>query len=383
MAKIVHISDLHISESLSQTRRFPYVTHRYGHDVRAFLALDAFLKTYEWDLLLITGDISRIGNKESFQLAKNWLHNELNVGNAKIGLNLENQKSKQRYVIVPGNHDRFNGGLRQTSLDNYHQEFPPTCAGTVEKFNINGITINIHKFDSSYKGGSFAYGKVEQRALIPKDLQEDEIDLAVLHHHFLQPPDHDRELTTELTNSAEVAAYMLSTGFDGVFFGHTHKSYIDRPNVGILNNQLNDRRKRPRFWSRHVPRFLTRIIDNDGLVSYRRERAMNDQLPKMEVYFSYLHLRELGVPLRGPSAFKNIHAFYEQMNNVVADANIADEIAKIQNKKILISLAPSACQIEAKWNGLHVIKIDKGPKSQFTFEWERYQYDRGQFRPVP
>jgi len=58
----VHISDLHISEHLLRgADQKSHIPHRYWHDVTAFLALDQFLKTSPWDLLLITGDVSRIG----------------------------------------------------------------------------------------------------------------------------------------------------------------------------------------------------------------------------------------------------------------------------------------------------------------------------------
>ncbi|MFK8333040.1 metallophosphoesterase family protein [Pseudomonas sp. BJa5] len=382
MVSIVHISDLHIAERLFETRRFlPYLPHRHGHDNQAFLALDSFLKTFDWDLLIITGDISRTGRAESFGLVKNWLDNEITFGANKIGLNLSKSKSR-RYVVVPGNHDRFNGKLKQHSLDNYHDEFPAIHAGAIEKIKINGITLNIHLFNSTWKNGSFAYGKIDQRALAPKTLLDSEIDLAVLHHHFIQPPNHTREVTTELANSAEVAAYILSTGFDGVFFGHTHKSYIDQPSAEVLSNLL-DRRKRQKFWSKHVPNIITRLFDNDGLVAYTREAAQNGQLPTLESYFSFLYLRRCGLELRSPSEFKSIHAFHEQMKQVATDPRMAAEISNAKKRKILISLAPSACQDEAKWKGLHVVKISKNAKGVFNFEWDRYQLEDGRFCAKP
>lgn len=218
MVKIIHISDLHISEHILRgPSDKSQIMHRYGHDVAAFLALDRFLRETKWDILIITGDISRIGNKESFEAARNWLENEMVFGDTRIGLNLS-KSTTQRYVVVPGNHDRFNGQLTQHSLDNYHQEFPVVRPGEVKEIIINDEIVNLHLFDSTEGNKTFAHGAIQQRCLVPKQLKEEHIDLALLHHHFLQPPKHPREADTELSNSAEVAAYMLSAGFDGIFF---------------------------------------------------------------------------------------------------------------------------------------------------------------------
>lgn len=379
MVNVVHISDLHISEHLLRgAHHDARVPHRYGHDVQAFLALDAFLKDSEWDLLIITGDVSRIGSLESFEWVRNWLENEIVFGDTHVGLNLSKSQSK-RYVIIPGNHDRFNGGLTQGSLDNYHQEFPVVKAGATESVTIGTVMINIHKFDSTWEGGGFGYGRVDDRSLVAKTLSDDHVDLAILHHHFLQPPKHPREVDTELTNSSEVAAYMLNSGFDGIFFGHTHKGYIGRPSVDVLSGLLNDRRKRPRFWTRLVPNFLLRRRAGDSLVAYKRETARNGQLPTLESYFNYIYLRQRGHNLAGPSSFDSIRQFYDQMNSVSANTTMAGELAKAKEKRVLISLAPSACQAEAEWNGFHTVKIEKNPDQGFRFEWDRYQFDGSRF----
>jgi len=377
MLRIVHISDLHISEHLlrgpNAESRLP---HRYGHDVTAFLALDRFLRETDWDLLLITGDVSRIGSKESFESARNWLENEIVFGETRVGLNLSKEPSRH-YVIVPGNHDRFNGDLTQNSLDNYHQEFDVVRPGEMKTITIKNEIVNLHLFDSSSDNDSFAYGTIEQRCFVPKQLQDRHIDLALLHHHFLQPPKHRREITTELTNSAEVAAYMLNIGFDGIFFGHTHKGYIGRPSVEILSGLLNDKRKVPRFWSRLIPKFILRRRDEDSLVAYRREAARNGQLPTLSTYFDYLYLRQKGHDLASPSSFDTIGGFYAQMKSAASAGNMARELEMAKQKRVLVSLAPSACQAEALWNGFHVVEIDRDLAGTIEMEWDRYQYKGG------
>lgn len=374
MVNIVHISDLHISEHILRgPSEKVKVKHRYGHDVTTFLALDRFLKETDWDVLLITGDISRIGNKDSFEAVRNWLENEIVFGGLRIGLNLS-KSTARHYVVVPGNHDRFNGQLTQNSLDNYHQEFDVVRPGEVRTINVRDETINLHLFDSTQDNNSFARGAIAARCLVAKNLKEDEVDLALLHHHFLQPPKHRREFGTELSNSAEVAAYMLSAGFDGIFFGHTHKGYIDRPSVEILSEFLSDRRKTPRFWSRRFPTQILARLDQDSLVSYPREAARNGQLPRLSTYFDFLFLQQRGADLAGPRAFQSIKGFYEQMEHAVANHTMAAELAAAKKKCVLVSLAPSACQAEARWNGFHVIRMTRDANRALQFDWDRYEF---------
>ena len=377
---VIHISDLHLSEHLLRGADKHYkLPHRYGHSVKAFLALDDFLRNSDWDLLIITGDISRIGNPESFEIARNWLENEITIGAAKVGLNLSKNDDKQ-YVIIPGNHDRFNGLLKQSSLDNYHHEFPAIQIGGVKSFYKNDIRVNVHLYDSTTESGGFAFGQIEEKALVPRTCSQDQINIAALHHHFIQPPKHLREPTTELLNSADVAAYLLNTGFDCIMFGHTHKGYIGSSSVEVLSGILNDKRTISRFWRRKIPKFFLRKLDNDCLVSYKRESAQNGQLPTLDSYFNFLFLRKKGYQVEGPKSFKTIKEFYHHIDSVIANTNLKGELKMLKANKILISLAPSACQEEAQWKGFHSIKFFRANNGKFESTWERYQYNGAKFK---
>lgn len=376
---LVHISDLHLSEHLLRDpdARFK-LPHRYGHDVQAFLALDSYLRNSSWDVLIITGDVSRIGNAESFEWMRNWLENEIVFGDVRVGLNLS-KSSDQHYVIIPGNHDRFNGGLTQGSLDRYHHEFQPIRSGEMVTKTIRGQTVNFHLFDSTVQKGGFAYGEIADKALVTKRMTDAEIDVALLHHHFLQPPKHQRELATELRNSATVAAYMLNSGFDCICFGHTHKGYIGMPSVEILSGLLNDRRARGRFWRRLVPRFVLAAQDGECLVSYRRESAQDGKLPTLEKYFDYLYLRQKGFEVRGPREFASIKAFYAQMNGIETQKRMRDELIRARQRRVLISLAPSACQAEARWKGFHTLVFDRAATPAIPVAWRRHEFDGASF----
>jgi len=376
---IIHISDLHISEQLvksaDETLKFP---HRYGHDYNAFLALDKFLNNEKWDFLVISGDISRAGNNESFIWARNWIEGTIQIDNYAIGLNLKNKKNKN-YIIVPGNHDRFNGNLQQTSLDKYYRQFGGNISGdAIKKFNIKNKTINFHLFDSTTSDKSFAYGEIENNDLILKETNKNDINIAILHHHFIQPPEHKREYNTELKNSAEVAAYMIENNFNAILFGHTHKSFIDLLTKKFMMNNLNDRRKTSRFLKRIFPFWVLRRVSKDDLVSYKREKTKSGQFPTLAYFFEYLYIKSLNKRIKSPSEFENVKNFYEYIETFKRTDELAQKIEKYNKDKVLISMAPSACQYEADKLGLHKIMFDINNKPT----WEKYEYNHGSFKKI-
>lgn len=379
--KIVHISDLHISEHLTEGADTHYkVPHRYGHNINALMALDTYLKKNDWDLLLITGDISRIGNVRSFEYARNWLESELHIGAHTLGLNLS-KRDNQEYVIIPGNHDRFNGKLTQGSLDKYHHEFPNVRSGSTKSFYLRNERVNIHFFDSTENNGTFAYGRIDGKDLISKNTDEG-LNIAMLHHHFIQPPKHKRATATELLNSSDVSAYFLNSGFDGVFFGHTHQGYIGNPVIEVLCGILPDKRRVKRLMRRIIPKYFLRKMDDDCLVSYSRESAKNGQLPTLESYFNYLYLKKKGFDVCGPSSFNKISEFYKSLNELVNNSSLSNELEVLKGRRLLVSLAPSACQAEAKWVGFHEVTFYKNSTGSYDVEWDRYQYNGAKFEKI-
>lgn len=373
--RIVHLSDLHISEHLLRTPDSHFkLPHRYGHDVQIFLALDAFLRNTDWDILAITGDLTRIGNSESFEIVRNWLENKINIGNIEVGQQLS-ARTNRHYVVIPGNHDRFGGGLDQGSLDKYHNEFDPIRPGTTKEIDIRGQRVRFHLFDSSWEKGGFAIGKIYDQDLVPRQTADDVIEIGLLHHHFIQAPSHQRESGTELDNSAEVAAFMLNSNFNGVMFGHTHQSYIGIPSVEALTGILHDRRAQGKFWRKLAPRYLLRMLSDDGLVSYKRQTARNGQYPKLEAYFNYLFLKKSGYAVQGPSSFCKIRDFYLHLESQGEKDGIKEVLERLKSKRILISLAPSACQAEAKQKGFHIVSFHRGKDP----DWERYAFKNSGF----
>ena len=355
VVKVVHISDLHISEQLiTSTSNQIKAPHRYGHNYKALSALDAFLNNNPWDVLVISGDVSRIGSIDSFVWAQNWIQKKVNIGASTLGLDLAT-KPNRHYVIVPGNHDRFNGKFIQTSLDDYNNIFPVVRSGKKVPFTFGSITVNFHVFDSSDSNRSFAKGMIDTYDLTSRPISNDTLDIAVLHHHFIQPPEHERERATEITNSQEVASYMLAAGFNGVFFGHTHKSFVDYLPTGLITRMFPSKGQEATFWKSLMPRRIIERLSDNTTLGYQRESTKDGKYPTIESYFTYLYIRDvLGLDVSPPAKFRNVIGFYTHLEKFSAVNNLTEEIAKLKQRKILVSMAPSACQAEAKRNGFHV-----------------------------
>lgn len=355
LIRVVHISDLHISEQLiSSTSDQVKAPHRYGHSFKALVALDSFLNNNPWDVLVVSGDVSRIGNIDSFVWVQNWIHHRVSIGASNLGLDLA-EKPNRHYVIVPGNHDRFNGKFIQTSLDAYNNFFPVTTSGKQVTIKFGAVAANFHVFDSSDSNRTFAKGKIDTYDLTPRSISKDTLDIAVLHHHFIQPPEHRRERATEITNSQEVASYMLATGFDGVFFGHTHKSFVDYLPTGLITRMFPSKGQEATFWKSIIPKKIIELLSDNTTLGYEREPTQDGKFPTMESYFTYLYIRDgLGLDVSSPGKFPNVAGFYAHLEQFSALNKLTAEIAKLKQRRMLVSMAPSACQAEAKHNGFHV-----------------------------
>jgi len=381
--RVVHVSDLHISEQLiSSTANQVKAPHRYGHNFKAFIALDAFLNNNPWDVLVISGDVSRVGSIDSFVWVQTWIQKTVNVGTNTVGLDLA-KNTNRHYVIVPGNHDRFNGNLTQTSLDDYNNTFPVIRSGKTVAFNFGAITTNFHVFDSSDSNRTFAKGKIDSYDLTPRAIAKNTLDIAVLHHHFIQPPEHERERSTELINSQDVANYMLSTGFDGVFFGHTHKSFVDYLPTGLITRMFPSKGQEATFWKSFIPKKIIEWFSVNPTLGYTRESTKDGKYPSVESYFTYFYIRDvLGLDVSSPGKFRNAAGFYAHLETFSALNNLNSEINKLKAHKLLVSMAPSACQAEAKRNGFHVFDFIFVNNALFKIDTFVYGLENGQCKLV-
>ncbi|RLB11339.1 MAG: hypothetical protein DRG27_01400 [Deltaproteobacteria bacterium] len=355
--KIVHISDVHLSKGLEDDPCQWKNTLNFGHDLQALIAFERILKDIDFDVLVVSGDVSRAGEESSFSETSKFLTEKTALANSgEIGLDLI--KRDKPYITVPGNHDRYDGlVVVQGALDRYEKYFENQSVVHLDK---NDSRINFHLFDSSFEGGGFAYGNVDSADMKSINSDEKGINVAVLHHHIIYPPEHKRnpfKSMLELKNVDEVVSYFVANGFDAVLFGHTHRHYFNCiPASGLVDN-LPDKRKRGDVWKRMVPGFVLKgQLGDDCCFGF--EYTKSGQPPSQEDFWIYLFAKHFlkKNELKSPSECLNSRQFHEQLKTYAPF--FYQRISELRKNKILLSMAPSLSKAELfkKQYGFHVIE---------------------------
>lgn len=357
--KIAHITDLHLTGNLKGetdaadvlNKNWPF-NKGAGHSYELLLNLTEALNSINFDLLLITGDITKKGGDESFKFAHTWLEKAHSNGMSNfVGLDLG--VSSDKYVIVPGNHDYYNKVSLQSNSESYQKYFGVIDSDTTFRKVINGVVVNVHLYDST-KVNKIAIGEIKDEHKIDKNLKNDELDIAMLHHHIALPPNVKNDWMIELSNMKENTNYLLSQGFNSIIFGHTHNYLQEFISNEVIMRNFPDKRS----YKRDMKNIrLSNLIMSCNSVSYKRENA-NGQYPTFGAYMEYIYIKaNIDDSIKGPSKFKNIGKFYEELEKYKREIGNID-LSKIFERKLHISMAESACKKYEKSNGFNVFEYN-------------------------
>lgn len=264
--KIMHISDLHISREMHHLVEST-------HSVEQLRGIQTIFEEEGPDYLVVTGDITDLGDFQSLVNAREWLFNTVPIGGeARIGLN----SPLDRIFLIPGNHDAFNVSipkssllLRQQSLENYYREFPSHTYQTISKddfgcryfwINNGGTPIFLCLIDSSYLGDPLketsgianidrvACGKwLREQArtilswydlgiagrlsfhqdenLIPSAEFQRATKVLLMHHYLFEPREgrhRIKDYYLRIKNKKEIIGNVLMADFDLMLCGHKH-----------------------------------------------------------------------------------------------------------------------------------------------------------------
>jgi len=374
---IIHLSDLHFSESDFWERppeksNWP---HRSGHDPYMRPALDKILKSFRWDKIVISGDLSRIGHTDSFGYVKNWLYGEIIAPNGqRIGLKLAEDRND--CILVPGNHDCFNGGKIQHSLTNYDKCFPHISGSKVIRTEANGISINFHLYDSTYPKGGFAKGHIYPVNFSRFKTNDETLDIVVVHHHLAQHPEHKRHRTLEMVNTDDFLAFLLSENINAVLFGHTHERFFENVSAEMLKKYILIKRKYGRWFGSILLKYW--FSQKMPSLSFNRIPTKSGRFPSFDKYFEYLYLRDVlkEKDILGPDKFKGPQHFYDHVKSFRSD--YGKEIKKVRQKKVAFSMSPSPCYSGGEKNGFHRL-IFRRKNSKFWCECQYYKWDGNDF----
>lgn len=274
--RLIHISDLHFSEGTDLSN--PAHTHSVAH----LAGLEkAIASIGENDFVVISGDVSNHGDKQSLINASGYLFDTIPIGEGKLtGLKLR----PEQCGVVPGNHDAWNAKVsgplldrRQRSLENYNFAFnnhtiPPkwgsyyrwiekgndglymafvdscflgdteentnSAFGTIRydqaiakgKLSVEQTEKLLEWHDLGMKGGLQKSDKSGK--YIDKDKFAQSLKILVMHHYLFEPPGHASDYFMRVKHRDVVFRNVAMADFDIMLCGHKHIPAFDIHSYG-------------------------------------------------------------------------------------------------------------------------------------------------------
>lgn len=370
--KIIHLSDLHLSSKLTDEYEGIAIPKYTGHDPKILKELIRHLKTIEYDVLIISGDCSKTGEDGSFINIKNIFEDDILKNVSK------NKKNEIPFIVVPGNHDFYldtEVGIQlpiQTNKKNFVKNFGEIKNEKHHRFEINGTILNLYAYDSN-KIGTFANGELKVNFDIPRMLDNEEINIAVLHHPFIIPPNAKYKKSLEIDKAHKVAEFFVASNFDVILSGHLHKQFVDCIPIKHVRKLI------PVKGKSRVLRNLAYSAFYSGEIRpiNTRERLKNGHYPSYMRYLEFLFYKlNYENEIQDINQFKSVHEFYNYLDSLKGIYGTAVAIEKLIGSTVIFSMAPSACQYKEKKCGFNEIHISSNNKE---ISIKEFQYVNGIF----
>jgi hypothetical protein len=298
--RLAHISDLHFSEGTDQSNP------NHAHSIRLLMGLETRLAGLnDMDLLIVSGDVSNHGDRQSLITANGWLFKTIPVGNgAYTGLNAP----PDRVQVVPGNHDAWNatryGTLidrRQKSLENYNFAFPnhrisdqgcyfdwlqkgdcgvylafvDSCfLGDTE--NNEDSPFGTLRYDQAIAKGKLSVRQTETllewhdqgmrgslenprvpATYIDPGMFASSLKVLVMHHYLFEPPENRSDYFMRVHDRDIVFRNIALSDFDVLLCGHKHSTSFDVHSCGDHFDE--------RACSRYMINYFRRLIGLESL----------------------------------------------------------------------------------------------------------------------
>jgi len=249
--RFLHISDLHFWETDDQKAA------RFCHDVSCLARIEELLQQESPDFLIVSGDLTNIGDQLSIDRVYQWIHSHIVVAGVEYGLRCNERGIG--VLVVPGNHDAYGAkrhgatlGRLQQSLENYFRTFhayvpsvDKIAKGRISKAQSKKI---LEIYDRGMNGSlEDAAGERIERGRFLASLK-----LAVVHHYLFKPADSKFEPLMEVDQIRAVFQNFAMADFDAMMCGHKHVADT-RP---IVYLDEFDPRGRARLALNHVRRTL-------------------------------------------------------------------------------------------------------------------------------
>lgn len=261
-AVLMHISDLHFGLNLDQTKQLQNIKEKTikiltnaafkntKHHVPSLshqditlcdrLAIMNLREELNIDYLIVSGDLTNLGDVESLRKAKEFLTNSWDHDEPGLGFD------EKKILVVPGNHDTISnkypiptGIIRKPKptdrLKNYYQVFPTQLPYSIPPTDLNGRKFTFFCFDStSPKYFFFSDGEIEEKNItwfyretknLARGYGEDylgSVKIVIFHHHPIPLPGATPSIWTQLIDGSKFLPLLQNAGVDLVLHGHEH-----------------------------------------------------------------------------------------------------------------------------------------------------------------
>lgn len=285
--KLFHISDIHFYEANSSAGP----THR--HSLKCMRAIESIFKQENPDILIVTGDLTNLGDSVSLDRVHQWLHDRINVSATYYGLGADIPM-----IVVPGNHDAFNAtnlgaNLQrwQYSLANYNAAFPDLylgehgvdyfwfCRGDMKLFICSVDSCYLGDTDPISRVGALSFSGVAKGKFsaaqskeivrlydrgVRGELEDQDgnkisggaflgsFKMMAIHHYLFEPRGMKTTRSLQMIDRRVVFQNIAMADFDALICGHRH--YADQQIVRYSDHF--ERRGRLRYALNHVRRSL-------------------------------------------------------------------------------------------------------------------------------
>ncbi|MHC1573427.1 MAG: metallophosphoesterase family protein [Candidatus Syntropharchaeales archaeon] len=194
MTRIVHLSDIHVSESY------------FLADVAESVLQS--VNEISPEIVVVTGDLTHNGSHQEFRDVKEYIDR----------IDCRNK------LIIPGNHDSRNLG---------YLLFEDLFGARSQSHTFNGVTVV--GVDSSEPDIDDGHIGRESYDWIAKSFETDDFKVFALHHHLIPVPMTGREVQIPV-DSGDVLELLHRCGVDLVLCGHKHVPWVWRLNEMFVVN---------------------------------------------------------------------------------------------------------------------------------------------------
>ncbi|MBI4491153.1 MAG: metallophosphoesterase [Deltaproteobacteria bacterium] len=220
---ILHLTDIHFSEL-----PFYFAYWRdHNSDVHTDLLHDIKALDPKPNFIVVSGDLSRFGEKASFKAADDFLKNLQEI----CGID-----DKRRVVVVPGNHDvRLHWRLFSITrgLRNYRQFFRDNTVDYYSDYGVSifGFNSNVLGLYSLFIGGHIGDDQLSEIREHFDTRRSDRgfvesVKIAVLHHHPYPIPKPKGNNFNVLRDAGKFLQQLTDWRFDIILHGHMHFPYV-------------------------------------------------------------------------------------------------------------------------------------------------------------